>query len=356
MAVINRCGSAVWVLLLLAVAGYAQQTQPGGPMERQRERILQRFDRDGDGRLSPEEREAAREFLRQRAGGGRRQGTAPQTQPDLAVPKGVKAIRNIEYAHIGGKRLLLDLYLPKDNDKPLPVVVWIHGGGWRAGDKERCPALPLAGKGFAVASINYRLTDVACFPAQIHDCKGAIRWLRAHAKEYKLDPERIGVWGSSAGGHLVALLGTSGGVKELEGDVGGNTGFSSRVQAVCDLCGPATFREEDLPEGADEGNVPQALTKLLGGPLEENRDKARAASPVTHITKDDPPFLIVHGDADPVVPVRQSRILAEALKKAGVDVTLRIIPGAGHGVNSLETQEAAAEFFRKHLNAGKAGT
>lgn len=316
---------------------------------RLQQQALKQFDKDGDGKLSQDERQEARRAWRNRQ--------KPQTKPAGSVPQGVRALRDIEYARVNGTSLRLNLFLPKKSDKPLPVVVWIHGGAWQSGNKDQCPAVPLAEQGYAVVSINYRLTDLATFPAQIHDCKAAIRWVRAHAKDYGLDPDRIGAWGSSAGGHLVALLGTSGGVKELEGDVGGNLEYSSRVQAVCDFCGPATFRREDLPGdsewlGKPEG--PKVLQKLLGGPLDENLDKARAASPVSHITKDDPPFLIVHGDKDNVVPVRQSRVLAEALKKAGVDVTLRIVPGAGHGVGSLDNQRLAKEFFDRHLK-GESG-
>lgn len=308
------------------------------------QQLLRRFDKDGDGRLGPEERAEARRALADRRA-GRPSAAGP------AVPGGVRALRDVEYAKVDGKPLALDIYLPKAPAKPLPVIVWIHGGGWRAGSKEHCPAVPQSARGYAVVSINYRLTDVAPFPAQIYDCKGAIRWLRAHAKEYNIDPDRIGVWGSSAGGHLVALLGTSGGVKEVEGDVGGNRGYSSRVQAVCDFCGPASFREQDFANDprakSKAGN--EAVTKLFGGPLVENRDKARMASPVEYASKDDPPFLIVHGGSDPLVNPKHSELLTAALKKAGVDVTLHIVPKAGHGVGSPETNKLAAEFFDRHL-------
>jgi acetyl esterase/lipase len=133
------------------------------------------------------------------------------------VPEGVEAARDIEYARPDGTPLLLDLYVPKDARNPLPLVVWIHGGAWRAGSKDRCPAIRVTKRGYVVASVNYRLSQQAIFPAQIEDCKAAIRWLRANAAKYHVDSERIGVWGSSAGGHLVALLGTSGNVEDLEG-------------------------------------------------------------------------------------------------------------------------------------------
>ena len=161
----------------------------------------------------------------------------PRSQP--AAPPGVKALRDLPYVENGHERQKLDLYLPEKATGPLPVVVWIHGGGWQAGNKDHCRALPFVSKGFAAASINYRLSQHAKFPAQIDDCKAAIRWLRAHASQYQLDPNHIGVWGESAGGHLVALLGTTGG-KEFS-PPGPNAKQSDKVQAVCDWYGPTDF-------------------------------------------------------------------------------------------------------------------
>ena len=149
--------------------------------------------------------------------------------------------KNMIYASVEGTDLKLDLFIPEKAEGPMPLVVWIHGGGWRSGSKENCRALGLTEYGFAVASINYRLTDVAMFPAQIHDCKAAIRFLRANAKQHRIDPNRIGVWGSSAGAHLAALMGVTNGNKEVEGNIGKYTQTSSDVQAVCDWCGPTDF-------------------------------------------------------------------------------------------------------------------
>ena len=163
--------------------------------------------------------------------------------PAAAQPKGVQALRNLPYVANGHERQRLDLYLPEKAEGRLPLIVWIHGGAWWAGSKEDCPAVPLAAKGYAVASINYRFSQHAVFPAQIEDCKAAIRWLRANAAKYHLDADHIGVWGASAGGHLVALLGTTGGVKELEGK-GGNLDQSSRVQCVVDWFGPTDFVDD----------------------------------------------------------------------------------------------------------------
>lgn len=141
----------------------------------------------------------------------------PKQPAPPRLPKGVQAVRDLPYVESGHDRNRLDLYLPEKAEGRLPLVVWIHGGGWLAGSKDNCKALMMATKGYVVASINYRLSQHAVFPAQIEDCKGAIRWLRAHADKYHIDPKHVGVWGGSAGGHLVALLGTSGGVKDLEG-------------------------------------------------------------------------------------------------------------------------------------------
>ena len=267
---------------------------------------------------------------------------------------GIKAMRNLEYAKVDGTALLLDLFVPEKADAPLPLIVWIHGGAWLGGDKAGCPAMGQLRRGYAVASINYRLSQQAIFPAQIYDCKAAIRWLRAHAKEYNIDPQRIGVWGSSAGGHLVALVGTSGNVKELEG-AEGNLDQSSRVQAVCDWFGPTDFLQiaAHMLPGAkmehDTATSPES--KLVGGPIQENKEKVAKANPITYVSKDDPPFLIMHGDKDILVPIHQSQLLTEALKKAGVEVTFKTVEGAGHGFGGPEIMKPVEEFFDKHLKA-----
>ncbi len=168
------------------------------------------------------------------------QVAAPRQRPPR-MPPGVKVLRDLEYVAGGHERNKLDLYLPEeDPEAARPLVVWIHGGGWQNGSKDRCPLVRLVPQGFVVASINYRLSQHAVFPAQIEDCRAAIRWLRANAAKYHIDPARVGVSGASAGGHLVALLGTSAEMKEWDG-VGGNADQSSRVQAVVDLFGPADF-------------------------------------------------------------------------------------------------------------------
>ncbi len=281
---------------------------------------------------------------------------AAQEEPKQPTSKptiGVKVLRDLQYVEDGHERHRLDLYLPEKAEGRLPVVVWIHGGAWMAGSKEGCPAAPFASQGCAVASINYRLSQHAVFPAQIEDCKAAIRWLRANAAKYHLDPDHIGVWGASAGGHLVALLGTTAGVKEFEGS-GGNLDQSSRVQCVLDWFGPTeltTMGKEGDPPGS-----PVAL--LIGGPAQENKEKARRASPLTYVNKDSAPFLIMHGDKDDLVPLRQSELLADALKKAGVEAKLQVVKGNGHGgpgFTSPENLRLIEAFFVKHLREGTNG-
>jgi acetyl esterase/lipase len=278
-------------------------------------------------------------------------------QPERSsLPEGAKVHRDLKYVKDGHERNKLDLYLPEKADTPLPVIVWIHGGAWMGGSKDGGgSALPFAGKGYAVASMNYRLSQHAVFPAQIEDCKAAIRWLRANAKTYNLDPERIGVWGASAGGHLVALLGTTGGVEDLEGK-GGNADRSSRVQAVVDFFGPTDFLQMDAHavSGARMKHDPPTSpeSRLIGGAIQDNVEKVGRANPVKYVTKDAPPFLIVHGEQDPLVPCHQSELLYEALKRARSDVTFYKIAGAGHGSPEFNTdmmRAAVQAFFDKHL-------
>ncbi len=265
----------------------------------------------------------------------------------------VTALRDIPYIENGHERQKLDLYLP-EADAPLPVLVWVHGGAWLGGSKDQCPPLQAgyAQRGYAVASINYRLSSHAEFPAQIEDCKAAIRWLRAHAAEHNLDPDRIGVCGASAGGHLVALLGTSGDVVEFDGsqlDGADNKDQSSRVQAVCDYFGPTDFHAFVTAPGYQrhaDATSPEA--RLIGGPVLENPEKVRRVNPITYVSKDDPPFLIVHGDKDPLVTINQSELLYAALEEAGVPVHFHTIHGAGHGgpgFNSPEVTGMVQKFF-----------
>ena len=279
--------------------------------------------------------------------------------PSSPVPAGVKAHRDLPYIEDGHERHKLDLFVPENAKGPLPLLIWVHGGGWQAGSKENCPALRggYFERGYAVASINYRLSSHAVFPAQIEDCKAAIRWLRAHAKDYGLDPSRFGVWGSSAGGHLVALIGTSGDVKEF--DVGANLDQSSRVQAVCDYYGPTDFTNfVNTPGYESHATEVSPEAKLIGGAVMKNKDKASRANPITYVSKDDPPFLIVHGDKDPTVPINQSQLLFEALKKAGASAHFHTIHNAGHGGPGFagkNIDDMVASFFDERLSKRSGG-
>lgn len=266
-------------------------------------------------------------------------------------------IRNdIAYAETDNPRQKLDLYLPKKRmtDKPLPLIAFIHGGGWRNGDKRsglrRVAALVESGE-FVGASIGYRLSGEAIWPAQIHDCKAAIRWLRAHAEETGVDPDRIAVMGSSAGGHLVAILGTSGDVEKLEGQLGEHNNVSSQVNCVIDEFGPTNFLTmNDFPGKMDHLSADSPESKLLGQQITKIPKLVREASPITYVTKDDPPILIIHGTKDPLVPYQQSVVFADALKKAGVPVILQQIENGEHGgFGSEEINTRTKAFLNKHL-------
>ena len=271
------------------------------------------------------------------------------------LPKDARRFNDVEFAHTPQGPVLLDLYLPAKADGPLPLIVWVHGGGWHSKPEYRksAPGRVVA-RGYALASISYRDSNDAKFPAQIEDCKAGIRWLRAHAKEYGIDPNRIGVWGSSAGGHLYALLGTSGAVKDLEGS-GGNPNVSSRVQAACDFSGPTDFFQ--IRETAATSNtlsrLRQRTTELLGGTLEQHRDLVVKANPITYAQSDAPPMLIAHGDLDPLVPVEQSELLYEALKALGAEVKLCVVKGGGHSFISPELDRIVDAFFDEHLKEQK---
>jgi len=265
------------------------------------------------------------------------------------LPKEVSKQKNVEFARVGDRSLKLDIYSPKHPAEKTPVIVWIHGGGWNKGSKRFCPLGMIATQRVAVVSIEYRLSGDAKFPAQIFDCKGAIRWLRTNAEKYNFDPDRIGIFGVSAGGHLAALLGTTDGVSKLEGDVGGNLNFSSRVQCVTAFYPPTDLNI--MVSNPDDRKNPKALAAILvGGIVDDNVDKIIAASPTTYVTKDAAPFFLFHGEKDTLVPVEQSRLLYDALKKAGVEVQLETAPNKGHGaIPSKPVVKEIFEFFDRHL-------
>ncbi len=272
--------------------------------------------------------------------------TAPPEITTTIPGTGITAIYNATYALVASGPLLLDLYLPGTASGPMPLIIWIHGGGWEGGSKENPLPLRLgfAGKGYAIAAINYRLSSEAAFPAQIEDCKAAVRWLRANAAKYNLDPARFAAWGSSAGGHLAALLGTSGGVTELEGSVGGNLEYVSSVQAVCDYFGPADLTRFTTATYHAPAAAELVVSELLGVPVAQNLDIARAASPVTYVSAGDPPFFIVHGTDDNTVPLSQSQMLYDALIQAGVPATLNVIEGAAHGGDEFSSAAIVAQI------------
>jgi acetyl esterase/lipase len=236
----------------------------------------------------------------------------------------MRLYKDLAYLPNGHERQKLDLYVPENSGGLMPLIVWIHGGGWMGGSKNHCPPLPWTRKGYVVASIDYRLSQDAKFPAQIEDCKAAVRWLRIHSDKYSIDPDRMVAWGDSAGGHLASLLGTAGEVSEWEK---GLPAVSSRVHAVIDWYGRADLTRVSTDLALADS--PSAL--LLGGCGKKVAGLARKASPILHVSKDDPPFLIMHGSMDSLVPMRQSQAFAGALKEAGVESRLVILEGAGHG-------------------------
>ncbi len=274
----------------------------------------------------------------------------------------VQLIENIPYADTDNPRQMLDLMLPKERgEEALPVVVFIHGGGWRNGDKVRGRNRiePFVASGnYAGVTVGYRLSGEAQWPSQIHDCKAAIRWIRANAEKYNLNPDRIGVWGTSAGGHLVTMLGTSGDVKAMDGSLGSNIEYSSRVTCVADFYGPTNFLTmnataiESARMDHDAADSPESL--LIGGAIQENPDKVATANPITYVSADDPAFLIVHGTLDPLVSFNQSELLYEALDKKGVEKTLITVEGGGHGREfGSKPTELVEAFFDHHLRGKK---
>ena len=287
------------------------------------------------------------------ASGPRSASRRPQRLGD-AIREAIRIVPNLPYAETDNPRQRLDLFLPKHSatDSRPPLLVFIHGGGWQKGDRRSGLGIlaPLVASGqYAGASIGYRLTDEARWPAQIHDCKAAIRWLRGNADRHGFNADRIAVIGTSAGGHLVAMLGTSGGVPELEGELGRFADQSSRVDCVIDFFGPSDLTTMD--GWHDSPDSPEA--RLLGGTISEKQAIAREASPVHSVTSDDPPFLIIHGTADRVVPFDQSVELQRKLENAGATALLIPIQGGGHGrFRNQELERRISAFLENHLHGG----
>jgi acetyl esterase/lipase len=261
-------------------------------------------------------------------------------------PREVEFKKDLVYGTVGDQSLLLDLASPKGLAEPAPLVIWIHGGAWQAGGKGEFENLirDSARAGYVSASISYRLAPKHVFPAQIEDCKCAVRWLRANAKKLSIDPNRIGVVGSSAGAHLAMLLGTMEPSDGFEGG-GGSPEASSRVHVVVSFAGPTNLNAE-LPDASKP-----LLVTFLGGPIAEKQDLARAASPITYVTPGDPPMLLIQGTKDPLVPYQQAYEMAEALTKVGVPGRVELMLGEGHGWPKEHTRVMAAtfEFLGRYL-------
>ena len=261
------------------------------------------------------------------------------------VSEGVEVLRDLEYAQAKGISLKLDLYRPSAMPSAaMPLVIWVHGGGWSKGSKTNCPAAWLATKGYSVASLDFRLLPEHPWPAQIEDPIAALRWLRKESAKYGYDAERSAAMGGSSGGHVVALWGTL----PLPAE--------DKVKAVVDLYGPTdllTMPPNVLSEKRTRADLAKANgALLLGGIVMDQPAKAKAVSALHQVSKDDVPFLIMHGMDDPGVPVDQSERLHAALKAAGVESTLKLLPGAGHGgkeFDSAESRTLILAFLDKHL-------
>ncbi|MDP4680478.1 MAG: alpha/beta hydrolase [Cyclobacteriaceae bacterium] len=256
--------------------------------------------------------------------------------PLLSLGQTVKT--NLVYASINERELLLDLYMPANQINPY-LVIWIHGGAWHSGSKKN-PPMDLIDKGYAMASVDYRLSVEAPFPAMIHDIKAAIRYLRGNALKFGYRADQIIIWGSSAGGHLAALIGTTNGNEALEGTLGNYLTESSSVQVAIDFYGPTNFQtilQQSTPHGISV-RAP-ALALLLGKPLNQAEGLANLASPFFQVDASDPPMFIAHGDQDNQVPVNQSLELKAAYDKNKLKVQLEIVSGAGHGSKDYYTNE-----------------
>lgn len=277
------------------------------------------------------------------------------------LPPGIVRHADLTYATVGDRALLLDVYAPAEKPaKPMPAVVWVHGGGWRGGSKNNIGrSLPILSHGFGLVSVGYRLSGEARFPAAIGDVKAAMRWVRANASSYGFDPDRLGAWGSSAGGHLVALLGTAHEVAEWDELHEEHAGASSRPDAVCNWFGPTDFlRMNDFPGRIDHDAPDSPESRFIGVPIQQYPERTQQANPIRYISRDDPPMLHMHGENDRAVPFNQSELLHAALQKAGLDSTLYRVQGADHGFQGMEGDtpetliQRVVDFFRRTLGDG----
>ncbi len=257
----------------------------------------------------------------------------------------------LEYSRPEGVSLQLNMARPKNPKGPLPCILCIHGGGFRAGKRESYDNLvrTLAGEGFAAVTISYRLAPQYRFPAAVHDTKAAVRWLRANATRYGIDPQRIGVTGGSAGGHLAQFLGVTGDVKEFEGE-GGNPGVSSRVNCVVNVYGPSDFTKS-YGKSVDAAEV---LPLFLGGNLETALQAHIRSSPLNWVSPNAAPTLCIHGTEDKYVAHEQAVWLVERLKHCGVEAELLTLQGAGHGFKGKDAEtadRALVAFFNRRLKS-----
>jgi acetyl esterase/lipase len=281
---------------------------------------------------------------------GTRHLSARQQAPQASV------LKDIPYATVGARTLTLDLHRPAGAAHP-PLLVWVHGGAWRKGDKSSAPS-GFVDRGIAVASLDFRLSTEARFPAMVHDIKGAIRFLRASAETYGYRADRIAIGGDSSGGHLAALVGVTSGSAELEGTVGGHADRPSAVQAVLDYYGATdltTILDQSTPFGLDVRRP--ALDLLFGGPPDIKKALAELASPVRHVDATDPPLLIFHGDRDPQMPINQSHELQGAYEQLGLDVTFVVVHGSAHGGDAFYTGknlDRAVAFLQRTIGAAGA--
>ena len=274
----------------------------------------------------------------------------------IDVPDTVKVEKNIEYGKGGETSLKLDLYSPKNHSKPVPAVVFIHGGAWKGGYRQMYHyyCVKFAEHCYVAATISYRLTGEAPFPAAVEDTKCAVRWVRANAEKLGIDPKRIGVAGGSAGGHLAMMIAYSSDVPQLDGK-GGHADVSSRVQAVVDLYGPTDLTDE-------AAKTREEVIRFLGGKkFDEAPDTYRLASPITHVTKDDPPTLILHGSIDSTVPIHQAELLVERLKENGVEYEFDCVKGWPHAMDlafdvNRHCIAKMFDFFDKYLGSPAVGS
>ena len=268
----------------------------------------------------------------------------------FAAPE-LRRINDIDYVGDANPRQTLDLYIPEaKTESSYPVVLWIHGGAWRQGSKDRPGrALKAAGLNCAIVSINYRLTSEKSWPAQIHDCKAALRWVKANAKKYHLDAERIVVWGGSAGGHLVAFLGTTQNHPDLDGKLGSHTEQSTSVKGVINFFGPTDFLVMNHQGSSMDHNAASSPEgQLLGGEVSTLKARAKIASPFHQVSSDDAPILTVHGTKDPLVPYLQGKALDDKLDALKVPSVLLTVLDGGHGRGFGPSVDKAVINFLKH--------